>query len=560
MRKKIETQWKRLRNVLSDYVRYQPEHKLGRRQKYLYLILGAVIVIGAFAIRTHHISSLPPGIYPDEAVNGTDAINAIETGHFRLFYPNNYGREGLYINLIALGFVFFGVSIITLKIWSIFFGTLTVLGMIFLGRELFRSWQAGLMAGFLYATTFWAINFNRIAFRANMLPFILVFSFYFLFKGLRTGKKMDYILAGVLFGLGTHTYIAFRAAPAILIALFVALILAKKSFLKTYWKEIAIYLLSMIIVALPILLTFYVHPEFFETRTEAVSVFSPQVNHGHPWQALLTSARLTFEMFTFKGDRNWRHNLPGQPELQSWTGTFFLIGIIFLFFQLFYWLFRRIRNGVRNDNLILSVLLLSWLLVMLLPEMLAYESLPHALRAIGSLPAALLIAVWAIEVFRRWITKIKTKYIRTPLYIILLSAVLFSGYISTKRYFGDWSQSLDIHPAFSQNLKNMALYLNGAPDSYHKYVIANAGGQIMDDGLPVSAEVVKMLTYYRTPGITYLRPDFDPSAIKFPAKVVLMYYDGVAIAKIKSQYSNVYVQKLDPQPGNGTDYFVININ
>ena len=39
-----------------------------------------------------------------------------------------------------------------------------------------------------------------------------------------------------------------------------------------------------------------------------------------------------------------------------------------------------------------------------------------------------------------------------------------------------------------------------------------------------------------------------------------MYYDGEAIAKIKSTFQSVYVQKLDPQPGNGTDFFVININ
>jgi 4-amino-4-deoxy-L-arabinose transferase-like glycosyltransferase len=560
MRKKIQTQWKKLGNVVFDFIRQKPEQKIDQRKKYLYLLLGAIIVIGAFAIRTHHISSLPPGIYPDEAVNGTDAINAIETGHFHLFYPNNYGREGLYINLIALGFVFFGVSVITLKMWSVFFGTLTVLGMIFLGRELFRSWRAGLIAGFMFATTFWAINFNRIAFRANMLPFVLVFSFYFLFRGLRTGKKINYILAGTFFGIGTHTYIAFRAAPAILIVLFIALILAKKNFLKTYWKEIVAYVLPMIIIAFPILLTFYFHPNFFETRAESVSVFSQQVNHGHPWQALWTSTRLTFEMFNLKGDQNWRHNLPSQPELQSWTGVFFLIGIISLFFQLFYWLFQRTKNGVRSDKLTISALLLSWLFIMLIPEIMAYEGLPHALRAIGSLPAALLIAVYAIEMLWGWITRIKSRYIRVSLHVILLSAVLFSGYISTKRYFVDWGQKLELHLAFSQNLKNMALYLNSAPDSYHKYVIANAGGQIMDDGLPVSAEAVKLLTYYRTPGITYLRPDFDPAVIKFPAKVVLMYYDGAAVAKIKSRYSNVYVQKLDPQPGNGTDYFVININ
>jgi 4-amino-4-deoxy-L-arabinose transferase-like glycosyltransferase len=530
------------------------------KHKHLYFILGAIIVCGAFFIRTYHISSIPPGIYPDEAVNGTDAINAIETGNFRLFYVNNYGREGLFMNLIALGFILFGVSVITLKMWSVFFGTLTVLGTILLSREILKSWRAGLVAGFLYATCFWAINFNRISFRANMLPFVLVFTFYFLFRGLRTRKWLDFILAGAFFGLGMHTYIAFRIAPVILVALFLAFIISKKAFLKTFWKEILIFALTIFLVALPMLLTFYFHPEYFETRSESVSVLSPKVNQGHLLQALTTSTRLTFGMFNFKGDQNWRHNLPSQPELQSYLGIFFLIGAALLFFGFFYLLFHRFVRKKHNEEFTIIVLLLSWLFSMLLPGLLTYEGLPHAIRTIGALPASILIAVYAIEKIFLLLEKSKWKYARWSGYTLLVIAVLWSGYISTKRYFVDWGGSLAIHPAFSQNFKNMALYLNNLPESYNKYVIANAGGQIMEDGLPVSAEVVKLLTYYRTPGITYLHLDFDPAAVKSPAKMVLMYYNGEAIAKIKSAFPNTTVQKLDPQPGNGTDYFVININ
>lgn len=532
------------------------------KHKHLYLILGAIIFFGAFFIRAHHISSLPPGIYPDEAVNGTDAINAIETGNFRLFYVNNYGREGLFMNLIALGFILFGVSVITLKMWSVFFGTITVLGMILLSREVMKSWRAGLVAGFLYATCFWAINFSRISFRANMLPFVLVFTFYFLFRGLRTKKWLDFILAGAFFGLGTHTYIAFRVAPVILIALLLSFLISRKGFLKTFWKEILIFTLTMFLVALPMLLTFYFHPEYFETRSESVSVLSPKVNQGHLIQALTTSTRLTFGMFNVKGDQNWRHNLPSQPELQSYLGMFFLIGTAFLLFGFFYLLFQRFVRKKRDDEFPIIVLLFVWLLAMLLPGLLAYEGLPHAIRTIGALPASILIAVYAIEKIFLLLEKIRLKYVRWFGYLILIAAILWSGYISTKRYFIDWGRSLDIHPAFSQNFKNMALYLNSLPQDYNKYLIANAGSQqIMEDGLPVSAEVVKLLTYYRTPGITYFRPtNFDPQSIKAPAKIVLMYYDGEIIARIKSIFPDALVRKLDPQPGNGTDYYVININ
>jgi len=528
--------------------------------KYFYLILAAVIVaIGLFA-RTYHLSSLPPGVYPDEAVNGTDAISALETGHFRWFYVNNYGREGLFMNLIALGFKFFGVSIITLKLWAVLFGTLTILGVILLSREFWNTWRAGLIAGFLYATSAWAINFSRISFRANMLPFVLVFSFYFLFRGLRTNKWYDYLLAGAFFGLGVHTYIAFRIAPAILIAVLFALALSKKKFFRTYWKSLAVYIVAMFVVALPMLLTFWIHPEYFETRSESVSILSPKVNQGHLGQAIGVSAAKTLGMFNFSGDQNWRHNFPGRPELQFFVGIFFLIGFFWLVGKFFFLLYQRFGKGKPDERLVIATLILSWFFVMLLPEALTYEGLPHSLRAIGTLPAAILIAAFAIEktfVYLERQKPGKTKFLSQSL---LIFVIIWSGALSIKQYFVDWAQAPQIHAAFSQNFKNMALYLNNLPPDVHKYVIANAGGQIMEDGLPVSAEVVKLLTHYRTPGIVYVRPGFDPNIIKAPARVVLMYYDGEAIAKIKAVYPSAYVQKIDPQPGNGTDYFVININ
>lgn len=554
------------------------------RHKFFFLTIAAVIFFIAILARTHHLSSLPPGVYPDEAVNGTDAINAIEAGHFKLFYPNNYGREGLFMNLIAFGFMLFGVSVITLKMWSVFFGILTVAGMMLLARELFGTHRAGLVAGFLYATSFWAINFNRISFRANMLPFVLVFTFYFLFRGLQknpapisreqklSNKKItifskiknwcgaDYIWAGLFFGLGMHTYIAFRIAPLILVALFLAILASKKKFLRQYWKPILAFTLAAFFVALPMLATFYFHPEYFETRSESVSVLSPKVNQGHLWKALGTSVALSLGMFNFHGDQNWRHNLPQYPELEFFAGIFFLVGVGWITGRFFYLIYIRIRKKKRSEDLILCALLLSWFFAMLLPGALTYEGLPHSLRVIGTLPVVFLFITLAVEKTFGLAEKARPAFLKKTAYLVLVGILIWSGYVSTKRYFVDWASAPEIHPAFAQNFKNMALFLNNLPASYHKYVIANAGGQIMDDGLPVSAEVVKLLTFYPSPGITYFRPGFDPQAIKAPAKVVLMYYDGDSIARIKSIHQNAVVQKIDPQPGNGTDYFVVNIN
>ncbi|OGI25522.1 MAG: hypothetical protein A3J76_03665 [Candidatus Moranbacteria bacterium RBG_13_45_13] len=557
---KIKKINKKKKSVLKNRVIGFWKDKSFLRHKFFYLTLAAVIFFIAILARTYHITTLPPGIYPDEAVNGTDAIAANETGNYRLFYPNNYGREGLFMNLIALGFKIFGVSVITLKMWSVFFGVFTVAGIMLLARELFGTYRAGIVAGFLYATSFWAINFNRISFRANMLPFVLVFTFYFLFKGLREKKYHDYILAGVFFGLGMHGYIAFRIAPLILVALFFAFLISKKNFLREYWKPILSFFLSALVVALPILLDFYFHPEYFETRSESVSVLSPKVNQGHLGKALGTSIALSLGMFNFHGDQNWRHNLPQYPALEFFAGIFFLVGFGWVLIRFFRQLWLRIRKKKRSDEFIVDTLLLSWFFAMLLPGILTYEGLPHSLRVIGTLPAVFLLVTFAIEKTFELASHARPAILRNSSHLVLVGVIIWSGYISVKRYFIDWAGAPQIHPAFSQNFKNMALYLNNLPKNVNKYVMANAGGQIMDDGLPVSAEVVKLLTYERTPGIIYYRPGFDPKKIQSPAKVVLMYYDGEAIAKIKSVFPGATVQKIDPQPGNGTDYFVINVH
>src|SRR3989338_1042931 len=63
-------------------------------------VVGAIILL-AFGLRIWHITTLPPGLYPDEAVNSGNAIEALKLGHWKVFYPENNGREGLFMNIQA---------------------------------------------------------------------------------------------------------------------------------------------------------------------------------------------------------------------------------------------------------------------------------------------------------------------------------------------------------------------------------------------------------------------------------------------------------------------------
>jgi hypothetical protein len=62
-------------------------------------------------------------------MNGNNALEVLETHRFEVFYPENGGREGLYIN-IAAGFVrWLGNEPWVLRLPAAIFGWLTVLGL-----------------------------------------------------------------------------------------------------------------------------------------------------------------------------------------------------------------------------------------------------------------------------------------------------------------------------------------------------------------------------------------------------------------------------------------------
>jgi len=106
------------------------------------IFLLAVILIIASFFRLYQINQTPPGLYPDEAMNGNNALQALRTappaGGFKVFYPENAGREGLFINIQAFFLNLFKVNEPwVLRLPSAIFGVLTVLGVYFLTKELF---------------------------------------------------------------------------------------------------------------------------------------------------------------------------------------------------------------------------------------------------------------------------------------------------------------------------------------------------------------------------------------------------------------------------------------
>ena len=501
-----------------------------------YILLSLIVALGFF-LRAYNIENAPPGVYPDEAVNGIDAMNALAHGNWQWFYEANNGREGLFMNLIAICFRLFGISVLTLKFPSIIFGTLTIFGTYLLAKELYGKERFALISAFLVATSFWAINFSRISFRANMLPAVLVFSFYFLVRGVRTRKCWDFAAGGLIFGLGLHTYIAFRIAPLILIVMLAAFMITRERFLREYWKLILVFVIFTSIAAAPMLYTFYIHPEYIQSRTGNVSVLNPEVNGGHLMKAFMKSLSLSVIKYTIWGDQNWRHNYPPYALLDPITGITFLFGFIYAVGRLFHLLAIRFAKKVRSERLEVYALLLSWFFVMLVPEFMTAEGNPHALRAIGTLPPVFIFSALAFEYFLRKADahSYMFKKITASLIIAMLLCI---GIFNSVKYHLVWAEKSETARSFDKNLMEISNYVKTVPKDKNIYVIIESMQRI-----PIQ------LFNWEAPNISYYYPgeagQIDPQNKNF--EIIMTDRNDEIINFLSNRFSQLQFQEIKDQ-------------
>jgi len=472
-----------------------------------------IILLSAF-FRLWILNDVPPGLYPDEAMNGNDALKSLENNDFKIFYKENNGREGLIIWLNALAFYIFGPDIWTLRLFSALSGILTVLGIFLLTSLIFNNKLIGLLSSFFLTISFWHINFSRIGFRGIFVPFFLVYGFYFVLKAFKTKKIYQLIAGGLFLGLGFYSYISYRFA---VILLFFVLFF----FWKEYKKEnkqkeffsFALILLSVIfVVALPIGIYFLLHPADFLGRAGDVSIFKQK----NPLWSFIKAVFLHLIMFNFHGDNNWRHYYAGSPQLFWPIGIFFVLGLIIIIKKLSLSLnkkmFALFDSNKNFSPFFSSIFLLSWTLIFLFPGFLSAEGNPHSLRVIGVIPPIYIFSALGVFWLFRKIRKFyHSSYKQKVFYFLTALFFLVLAYAQFNRYFFDWSNKKEVENAFSKSYKEIGIYLNSLSPNLTKYVIVNAPGAPVPypDGLPMPAQspiFIEKSKYNKTRAI-YLKPE-----------------------------------------------------
>jgi 4-amino-4-deoxy-L-arabinose transferase-like glycosyltransferase len=461
------------------------------------LLLFGVLAVASF-FRFYRLAATPPGLYIDEAMDGVNAQYAAQTGQFKVYYPEDNGREGLYVNILALAFRYRLLP--DTAPWSVrmpaaVFGVLTVLGVYLLASEMFPA-SVALLSAFFLATSFWHIDFSRIGFRAILAPFCLSWAMYFLLRAFREsiarnraspgrGGTAKYLLCaaagGAFYGLGFYTYIAFRITPLLLP---VPILRFRKE--PGVRKCTALFLVAAFLVALPIGWYYLHHPADFFTRTAQLSV----TRSANPLATIAGNAYKTALMFNWHGDRNWRHNILREPELFWPVGICFLLGLISGAAVSL----KRKPGLAAGDSRFAFLFPIVWFTLGALPAVLSDGGVPHALRAILMVaPAMIFAAVGAVRIYSALAAKLGARGMAavTACFLAFLCAAAY------RQYFVTWATNPNVAAAFDASYVAIGNRIDALPKETEKYVVV-AGG-ILDYGIPSVAESVLYVTHSFVP-------------------------------------------------------------
>ncbi len=432
---------------------------------YRFATLIAIIWLGVL-LRLWQLGQIPPGLNFDEAKYGTDAISIVEGQGFPGF-PANFGREPLFSYAVAGAFLLLGVSPWAVRFVSAAAGLLTIPAIYILARRLVsdqpdnRREAIALLAALLLAVLPWHYSVSRMAFRAILVPLFSALAFYGLWRGLQTQRQRWIIMAGIFTGASLHTYQAARLIPFLVVIALCLFALRYRHRFTWVVKETVLVGVVAVIVFAPLGYYFLTHPGAFLERATQANVARDATGLEAKVGVLAQNTGLVLGMFTSSGDQDPRFNLPGKPVLDPFLAILFLGGLLISV--------RRIRQPE-------YAFILIWLIVMLIPSMLA-DFAPSYKRTVGAIPSTVLLLALGFSGAWQLIGYVGNR-VKPPLRPIirwgsaalLIAATIASTGFNLNSYFVQWGQAGYLYTAFDTGLVTTGHYVQSLPPDERVYL------------------------------------------------------------------------------------------
>jgi 4-amino-4-deoxy-L-arabinose transferase-like glycosyltransferase len=184
------------------------------------VVLG-FIALTALVLRLWDLRDVPFNIYPDEIMTGTVAEQAYLNGaHHASVFSTLWGDiqlPALWFAIVAGFLKLGGISLASVRFAPALFGALTVLPLYGFLRNAWGRLVA-IVGASIMAFGAVDVHYSRMALNNITTPFFWATCFFFLIRGLRTRRPLDWALAGLAAGLSEHFYYGTRLLPFILVA------------------------------------------------------------------------------------------------------------------------------------------------------------------------------------------------------------------------------------------------------------------------------------------------------------------------------------------------------
>ena len=489
------------------------------------------ILLLAFVLRFYKLGQNPPSLTWDETAIGYNAYSILKTGqdeHGRFLpidYFTSFGdyKPPVSVYLTIPSVAIFGLNEFAVRFPSALFGTLTVLVVYFLVKELFlnnnltsknQKIKSSLskishlphLTSLLLTISPWHILLSRAGFEANIATFFIVLGTYFFIKAVKheppntrhpefisgseipkqvrndsrstsnvKNKGWYLLLSAFCFLLSIYTFNTPRLfVPIFLLGL--SIIYRKKLFQIKKWVLLSTFFgLIMIMPLIPHFLSvegslrfkevnIFTNLEVVKTANQRIAAeensFLARILYNRRIGYTLLFAKHYFDHFNL--DYLFFHGDVNPKFSIQDTGQFYLIELPFLILGLFF-LFKQKQKE--------SWLILLWLLSGLIPAGTARET-PHALRTLVTLPTWQIIITFGIFGVYKSLTGKRQKkafvFMFSCFYVFMFLCFLHNYFIHYPKEFSrEWQYGY----------KQAILYTKEIAEDYDEILVSNVYGR-----------------------------------------------------------------------------------
>jgi len=388
------------------------------------------VVVAAFLLRFYQLESLPQDLHGDMASHGLEARSLLEGQQALLFSTRFYQIPTMAFVPAALSMAAFGNNLFGLNMTSVIGGTLTVLGLYLLVRQLMEGAagrRVALLSAALLAVSYVHIHFSRIAQYMDPWPLAL-FCLYLFVRGLRRGERLSFAGSGVLLAICFQMYYAGRIMPLVLAAFVLVLRLARHDMARGHAAGLALCALAALVTTGPMIPFFIQHPYDFAARSQAVFLSNPEVITHLMGKYQVTSIggivqeqiKRSLLLFHQSIDSSTQFGL-AKPMLDSYTSPLLVLGL---------------GAALRLRRHPLHVLVMVWLSLVLVIGSALTNNAPFWPRLVGILPPAVLLVALAMERMWALVERMWGESASVPAAVLLAVVLLFVGQRNWELYVG----------------------------------------------------------------------------------------------------------------------------